>query len=258
MKKLFTFLAMLLIAQISLNLFAQNLSEGFEDELFPPKGWTVINKGDPYGWERTTSSTYTINGVASAYIRYGQTAHNDWLITPYLAPTEENDTISFYARNAHASLPDAFNVKLSTTSTAEEDFTVVLAENIKPPTGATKYEYDLSAYIGQKVYVAIQAISTNEYFLSLDDFVGPTVFAPALDATITSIENKSGYIGNHDIVVTLKNIGTTDLTTCDINYSINGSTPSTYSWTGTLAQEASEQVTIATGYDFTTPNDYSI
>ena len=68
MKKLFLFLAMFLIAQIPLNLFAQNLSEGFEDELFPPEGWTVINKGDSKGWERTTNYIYTINGDASACI----------------------------------------------------------------------------------------------------------------------------------------------------------------------------------------------
>ena len=50
MKKLFIFLAMLLIAQATFNLSAQNLNEGFESETFPPEGWTVINKGDPNGW----------------------------------------------------------------------------------------------------------------------------------------------------------------------------------------------------------------
>ncbi|MDD2636905.1 MAG: choice-of-anchor J domain-containing protein, partial [Bacteroidales bacterium] len=257
MNKIFRFLAMLLIAQIPLNLFAQNLSEGFEGELFPPEDWTVINKGDPNGWERTTDPSRLINGDGSAYILYGATAHNDWLITPRLIPTEENNTISFYAKNYKSDNADLFNVKLSTTGNAEEDFTVVLAENIAAPTTATKYEYDLSAYNGQIVYVAIQAISTNKYYLSLDDFVGPTIFSPALDAAIVSIENTTAYMGNYDIVVTLRNDGTTDLTACDINYSING-TPSTYNWTGTLAKNAHEQVTIVTDYDFTTPDDYII
>jgi len=248
---------MFLIAQIPLNLFAQNLSEGFEDELFPPEGWTVINKGDSKGWERTTNYIYTINGDASACIHASEAAHNDWLITPLLAPTEGNYTISFYAKN-YAIVRNIFNVKLSTTGTAEEDFTVVLAENINPPRVATKYEYDLSAYNGQKVYVAIQDVSTIQLNLIIDDFAGPSVFSPALDAGIASIENTAGYVSNHDIVVTLMNYGTTDLTACDINYSINGSTPSTYTWTGTLAKNTSEQVTIATDYDFTTQGDYII
>lgn len=60
MKKTTTFLAILLIAQLTFNLFAQNLNEGFEGALFPPKGWTVINKGDPNGWESSMSTTYLI------------------------------------------------------------------------------------------------------------------------------------------------------------------------------------------------------
>lgn len=257
MKKLISFLVMLLVAQATFNLSAQNLSEGFESETFPPEDWTVINKGDPNGWERTTIPSRLINGVGSAYIHNGAAAHNDWLITPRLIPTEENNTISFYAKNYSSANADLFHVKLSTTGNAEEDFSVVLAENIAAPTTATKYEYDLSAYNGQKVYVAVQAISTDKLYLSLDDFVGPTIFSPALDAAI-AIENTTAYMGNYDIVLTLRNDGTTDLTACDINYSINGSTPSTYNWTGTLVKNAHEQVTIVTDYDFTTPDDYII
>ena len=221
MKHLFTFLAILLIAQMPLNLIAQNLSEDFEAETFPPLGWTVINKGDPNGWERTTNSALLINGEASAYIKYGSTAHNDWLITPRIMPTEGNATLSFYAKN-YNNFEDLFNVKLSTTGTAEEDFSVLLAENIKAPTTATKYEYDLSAYKGQNIYVAIQAISTDKYYLSLDDFAGPAVSTPGLDAAILSIDNSTEFIGPRNIVLTLINRGTTDLTACNISYSVNG------------------------------------
>ncbi|MBZ0242276.1 MAG: hypothetical protein K8F24_03590, partial [Bacteroidales bacterium] len=66
-----------------------------------------------------------------------------------------------------------------TTGTNEADFTVTLASNVTPPEAYTQYTYDLTAYIGQPVYVAVQAISTDQYYLFLDDFLGPDLVYPA-------------------------------------------------------------------------------
>ena len=254
MKRLFTFLT---FGLIWLGLQAQNLNEGFEDTSFPPEGWTVINSGDANNWERAPYSFYCINGSGSAYIDYDySTAHNDWLITPKLAPVDGYNTFSFYAKNNASYALDKFNVKLSTTGNNEEDFTVVLAENIEPTTTAAQYTYDLSAYNDVKVYIAVQAIANGN--LILDDFAGPAIYQPAIDAALTSIENKTGFIGTHDVVVNLKNIGATELTACNINYTINSETPVTFNWTGTLAQGESETVTVATAYNFSTDGEYNI
>ncbi len=153
-----------------------SLDEGFEGD-FPPAGWTIINGGDPNTWGKYSGLSHT--GDYMAGIAWGSTAHNDWLITPRIQPEVGNVDISFWALNYSSSYEEEFNVMLSTTGTDEADFTVTLAANVTPPTAYTQYTYDLTAYIGQPVYVAVQAISTDKYYLFLDDFLGPDFFYPA-------------------------------------------------------------------------------
>ena len=163
--------------------FAQNLSEGFEGTDFPPAGWKVINGGDANTWVRYTTTPYA--GTACASIAYGSTAHNDWLITPKLRPIAGNTDFSFWARNGSTTFIDEFNVLLSTTGNNESDFTITLASNVGPGTTYTEYVYDLSAYAGQDIYVAIQAISTDELRLYVDEVTGPALAPP--DAPLAAV-----------------------------------------------------------------------
>lgn len=59
---------------------------------------------------------------------------------------------------------------------------------------------------------------------------------PAEDAGIFAVQKPKGTTQgiNQDIILGLKNYGSSDMTNVDIKYSINGQTPSTYSWTGLL------------------------
>ncbi len=156
---------------------ATTLAEGFEGTTFPPMGWTLSNGGDANTWVRNTTAGYPRTGSACASITYNSTtAHNDWLISPRLSPTAGNYTFSFYAKNIDASYLDLFNVKLSTTTNATASFTVSLAANQGPGTTYTLYTYNLSAYVGQNVYVAIQAISRDMFKLCVDDVVGPPLY----------------------------------------------------------------------------------
>lgn len=68
----------------------------------------------------------------------------------------------------------------------------------------------------------------------------------ALDAGITSISSPSGTMCASSIepVVTLRNYGTTTLTSITISYTVDGGTAQNYSWSGSLAQGNSEQVTL--------------
>ena len=240
-----------------------NLNEGFEGTTFPPEGWKVINGGGANTWVRYT--TTPISGTASASILYNATAHNDWLITPPLVPEEGNNTISFWAKNGGSTYLDEFNVKLSITGNNEEDFTITLASNIAPPTTATEYSYDLSAYNGQKIYVAVQAISTDKLRLYVDDFTGPALWATPFDAGISSIVNPIGLKepGLYDVVVTLRNFGAEELTAVDIDWEVVSPLPvksgtGTFAWTGTLAPAETVDVTIVEDFDFTDYGEYTI
>ncbi len=163
-------------------LQAQNLSEGFEGT-FPPEDWTIINQGDANTWTKYTSSSSAHSGSASARISYSTTAHDDWLITPKLTIMSAQDSIHFWAKNHTASYLEEFRVKVSTESPLIADFTYILDTLASPGTSWEKFSYDLSSFNGQDIYIAIEAISTNEYHLYLDDFSGPTLFVPSCQKT---------------------------------------------------------------------------
>lgn len=66
------------------------------------------------------------------------------------------------------------------------------------------------------------------------------------DAGIASIDTPSGDLcsGSSVVEVTLENFGTADLTTVTISYSLDGTAPSTYNWTGSLTSGATTTVTL--------------
>ena len=154
-------------------LFAAPLNESFSDPTFPPSGWTVHNVDGGQAWIRNTSSTHYYSAPGSAYIKYDSSStHNDWLVTPCLVPSAANYTLSFWASH-YSNYPETFKVWVSTASNAVSDFTIQLGSEITTTPTWTQYDYDLSAYIGTPIYVAIQATALNQFYLRVDDFTGP-------------------------------------------------------------------------------------
>lgn len=165
MKKLAILLvAMLLTAPVA---FADLLlDEGFEGGIIPD-GWTVIDE-DPDGneWFVYNSADYAHTGdYAAAVACYNSAdAANDWLITPQLS-LRDGDLLGLWARAWYAT--EDFEVKLSTTGIAPEDFTVTLGTETVDDMYA-EFTYDLSAYAGQDCYLAI-VWYYNNYVLLVDD-----------------------------------------------------------------------------------------
>src|SRR5690554_1273657 len=141
-----------------------------------PDGWTVINLAGPEAWQfgpvEGEYPPYSGDGVA--FINWSQ-GHDDYLITPqFTVTTGVSDQLRFYSRNWGTpngfNNQDMFNVELSTTGNAAEDFTVVLESNIIPPTEWTEYIYNLSEYAGQEIYIALRAITDGSQMrLYMDD-----------------------------------------------------------------------------------------
>ncbi|WP_159779139.1 T9SS-dependent choice-of-anchor J family protein [Flavobacterium sp. 9AF] len=164
-------------AAISINEDFENTATGAI-----PNCWSLYNGGDANTWAvQNNFPNYPHTGTKFARITYSTTAHNDLLITPPFTVTANvSDLISFWSRNYSATYIDRFNVLVSTTGNQLADFTEVLASNIGPSTTYTKYTYDLSPYIGQTIYFAIQAISTDQFYLFIDDLM--TEGTPLCDA----------------------------------------------------------------------------
>jgi hypothetical protein len=99
--------------------------------------------------------------------------NDDFIITPQIdLAGATGSSITFYAK----SLTDAFGLErfevlLSTTGTAEGDFTVDLGGGeLQAPIDWTEYTYDLTAYDGEQVYIAIHYQAQDSFVLQMDDF----------------------------------------------------------------------------------------
>jgi len=98
--------------------------------------------------------------------------NNDWLITP-LVGLETGYYLSFWAKSYTADYGlERFRVGVSVTGMDPEDFTIISdGEYLEAPVEDwTEFTFDLSAYDGQNVYVAIQCVSNDAFILLVDDF----------------------------------------------------------------------------------------
>ena len=99
--------------------------------------------------------------------------NNDWAITPQIQLGLSGNKVSFYAKSAHQNYgEEKFNVLISTTGTEIADFTPLNPNLIVTPADVEWYEYsfDLDAYAGQQIYIAIQCLSDDQFALQIDDF----------------------------------------------------------------------------------------
>ena len=108
--------------------------------------------------------------------------NDDWLITPALVlPPESKHRLTFWAKSLDTDYKEAFNVKLSTTGTALGDFTTTLGSTTAVPESWTLYSYDLDDYANETVYIAVQCVSVDKYYLFVDDFLCVSNQAPVMD-----------------------------------------------------------------------------
>jgi hypothetical protein len=168
------------------------LMEGFEAGVIPAN-WTVINAdGGSYSWEVVTTNPRTGNHAARIH---WETANDDWLITPPLQlSANTTDVISFWMSRQSTTWSEPYEIKLSTTNTEIASFTVLLeAGSIEEPANAyIQKSFNLDAYGDAVVYVAIRYLGENDFYLYVDDFVGPPIYTPeSLTQPVVTI-NKTG------------------------------------------------------------------
>ncbi len=188
MKKNILTLVTMMFMTISISMFAQwEIDEGFEGTWLP-HGWTVINSNGGSTWEQNTNPSYSNTGNNCASVPGTQAVSDDWLITPQVS-VQNDDLFIFYARSRYGYFYENFNVKLSTTGTAIEDFTVTLGSEWLMSQYYTYYEYDLSSQTGD-VYLAIQCVTGYTWGLYIDDVkVGQYPPPPAVPENVLIVIN---------------------------------------------------------------------
>ncbi len=208
------------------------LEEGFEGTI---TGWTVYdNDGDDEEWGVYESLSAAHSGSRGIGVYYNAYGNDDWLITPQLTLLSGSTvTFSFWAHSYSSSYLEDFNVKLSTTGVEISDFTIVLDEVTDVPYEWEEYTYDLSNYEGQSVYLAIQCVSDNDYYLYADDFLVSgnkiTNYAPVASDTSISTDEDTDYYGT----LPGSDVDNDVLTFAVVDSSVNGTVTLSDASTGT-------------------------
>lgn len=172
MKKFVLFI--LLAGFISL-AYGQKLEEGFEAGAVPDT-WTVhdyghnpdsfrISENFPHeGSYHVEVDTYEADSTND-----GQA--DDWLITPQIT-VNDGDVLSFWAASGNEDFLDGVDVKISTSGTAVDDFTIEAGSH-EVPYNYTKFTHDLISLDGisngDAIYIGFHC-NTNGSGLNMDDF----------------------------------------------------------------------------------------
>ena len=90
----------------------------------------------------------------------------------------------------------------------------------------------------------VQNVTTKEILQGTKVFMAVPLFT--IDAEAKEIKHPTDLFCGSSVepVVLIKNKGANELTSVDIEYSINGETPQTYSWTGQLGFNLGEEITL--------------
>ncbi|SRX76038.1 T9SS-dependent choice-of-anchor J family protein [Aequorivita antarctica] len=190
MRKITVLMGIMLLGLSSWQAAAQFL-ESFDVEI--PSEWTVIdNDGQGGTWQFNPGDGY--RGDGGVRINYETNAHDDYLISPQFVVTPGvSDLVSFFAGGTGLRFPESFEVKLSTTGTNPGDFRDLLGSettisDVDDFGEYINYTYNLSAYNGQSVHIAVVATATAAFHLYVDEF-SVSALPPCPKPTNISIEN---------------------------------------------------------------------
>ncbi|MCS7029282.1 MAG: choice-of-anchor J domain-containing protein [Bacteroidia bacterium] len=219
-------------------------SENFNSLTPPniPTGWTQHNVDglNPHpalsglmgsnAWVSTnnpflTPSAGDIVMISCSYYSPAGTA-NDWLVTPYITiPSSGTTVLTWKARAYDDFIADGYLVKVITSGTDPSNYVTTTIATISMENGTwTERAANLSAWAGQTIRIAFQNNTYNMYLLGLNDIA---VIQPLQsDAQVMNLElPKYASMGSITIKGTLRNLGSSNLTSATIYYSANGSSP---------------------------------
>src|SRR5690606_11592572 len=172
-------------------------TESFDTEI--PATWTIVDVDGGDTWVHSTAQSYA--GGGSARIQWDSNAHDDYLISPQFTVTAGvSDRISFWAAS-YLGYIESFEVLLSTTGVAPGDFSVSLGDELASTDAPVfeQFSYDLSAYDGTPIYIAIKATGADQFYLYVDEFVNDA--APTCTTTVVDSSTVVDDCGNSQFSV---------------------------------------------------------
>ncbi|MCX6256485.1 MAG: choice-of-anchor J domain-containing protein [Bacteroidia bacterium] len=153
-----------------LDNYFTHMGEAFGFIAFNPAACSPAITGmDPHAGLRYGAS-FAVMDTANSGL-----ANDDWIISP-LGTVADSGKVTFWARSYTASFgnKERFKVGISTTTPTEAAMTIISPGNfVEADTVWTKYQYDLSAYTGQQIYIGINCVSIGykSFIFMLDDIL---------------------------------------------------------------------------------------
>ena len=138
--------------------------------------WTIFNQNndaDAFSWwyylagNGAAEGSHWMAGLGMA----GAGNADDWVVSPILHLRPGTDNILSFYTNMNAG-SETYDILLSPNGgLAPEEFTVTLANVVDENTGTwTPQSYDLSAYAGSKIRIAMHVKTTNQQYAFYDNF----------------------------------------------------------------------------------------
>jgi hypothetical protein len=150
---------------------------GFTGIEFPnayqPMAFIVMNPSTttPAATDDETMAAHSGNKYMASFAAT-TSANNDWMISPQITLGTSDNVVKFWAKSLTVQYgAERFNVLISTTDTNTPSFTKISTGNFTTVQDAwTEFTYNLDAYSGQQVYIAIQCVSDDAFVFMVDDF----------------------------------------------------------------------------------------
>lgn len=195
--------------------FAQVFPQSFEGSTFPPASWAVFDNGTGTMQSWTNSAVAAQAGTLSAYIQYENVAAGiaeDWLVSPAVAITATSSILSYWERESFTTnWGSVYKILISTSSqTNTSSFTTVSSytEDLVNPLVFKNKIVNLSAYIGQTVYIAFRMDNDDgdDWFLDNIQLTGGCT-TPPFAGVITGTNNTSfGNTNSYSVAPVTGNI----------------------------------------------------
>lgn len=121
-------------------------------------------------------------------------AADDWFILPELT-INEGDIFSFWGREITSNY-GAETINVGIYGETDGTFSATLAENVEVyTTDWTEYNYDLSAYVGQTIRLAVNCVSLDVFGFMIDDIFVGNPNDDTWDVTLTNVTSPNELTG---------------------------------------------------------------
>ncbi|MCP4047137.1 MAG: T9SS type A sorting domain-containing protein, partial [Gammaproteobacteria bacterium] len=154
---------------------------GFTGTTFPgayePMAYIAFNPAttDPPMLDDPEIQPYAGERFGASFATVPPPYNDDWMISPQVQ-LGTGSVLNFMVKSYTADYGlEKFNVGVSTTGMTPGDFTMLNSSVLEAPVAWTDQTFDLSAYDGQLVYVAIQCVSEDAFVFMIDDVMVTSV-----------------------------------------------------------------------------------